>query len=122
LSFDCNSFPDTNILYIHLFNGQYFNSNIYAKKKIEIEREMLFLLAGKLGVKEINYETEMTEIVISKTDASLNIKGFKNGIQYNKNDIYNSSIKVDTSKLPLGIYILESFYVDGSVSRRVLVK
>ncbi len=93
LLFDDNPFPNTNILYIHLFNGQYYNDSIYIKKKVEYEREMLILLAGKLGIKAINYETEMTEIVISKTDASLNIKGFKNGIQYNKNVVTKTGIK-----------------------------
>jgi hypothetical protein len=84
LSFDGNSFPDTNILYIHLFNGQYFNSNIYAKKKIEIEREMLFLLAGKLGVKEINYETEIIETTITSTTAGLKLKALDKSISFNK--------------------------------------
>ncbi len=84
LSFDDNPFPNTNILYINLFNGQYYNDSIYIKKKVENEREMLILLAGKLGVKTINYETEITKTIISKTSASLNVKGFKNGIHYNK--------------------------------------
>ncbi len=93
LSFDDNPFPNTNILYVHLFNGQYYNDSIYIKKKIEYEREMLILLAGKLGVKTINYETEMTEITISKAEASLNIKSLKNGFQYNKNIETKKGIK-----------------------------
>jgi hypothetical protein len=84
LSFDDTPFPNTNILYINLFNGQYYNDSIYIKKKVENEREMLILLAGKLGVKTINYETEITKTIISKANASLNVKGFKNSIHYNK--------------------------------------
>ena len=84
LSFDGNSFPDTNILYIHLFNGQYFNSNIYAKKKIEIEREMLFLLAGKLGVREINYETELIETTIINTNAGIKLNTLDKSINFQK--------------------------------------
>ena len=63
LSFDDYPFPITNKLYIHLFNNQYYNENIYNKKKIDIEREMLFLLAGKLGVKTINYEIVIKNII-----------------------------------------------------------
>ncbi len=84
LSFDDTPFPNTNILYIHLFNGQYYNDSIYIKKKVENEREMLILLAGKLGVKTINYKTEIIKTIISKANASLNVKGLKNGIHYNK--------------------------------------
>ncbi len=85
IAFDENPFPNTNTLYIHLFNNQYYSEKIYNKKKIEIEREMLFLLAGKLGVKEINYETEIIETTISKLDSKLNIKGINTGLTFNKN-------------------------------------
>jgi hypothetical protein len=84
LSFDDTPFPNSNMLYIHLFNGQYYNDSIYIKKRIEIEREMLILLSGKLGVKNINYDSQISEITISKVNISANIKGFKNGVNYNK--------------------------------------
>jgi hypothetical protein len=85
LTFDDNPFPSTNTLYIHLFNNQYFNEKLFNKKKIEIEREMLFLLAGKLGVKEINYETEVIETTISKLNSNIKMKGINGGITFNKN-------------------------------------
>jgi hypothetical protein len=56
------------------------------------------------------------------TIKSIRIYDMNARIQYNKNDIYNSSMKIDTSKFPLGIYILEGLFVDGSVSRKILVK
>ncbi len=43
LLFDDSPFPSTNTLYIHLYNGLYYNDNIYIKKKVQYEREMLFL-------------------------------------------------------------------------------
>ena len=85
LLFDGNPFPNTNTLYIHLFNNQYYNDKIFNKKKIEIEREMLFLLAGKLGVKEINYETEIVETNITKINSVLNLKSLNGGVTFNKN-------------------------------------
>ena len=71
LTFDTLPFPNTNTLYIHLFNNQYFSENIYNKKKIEIEREMLFLLAGKLGIKKIEYATDVIETTITKINSKI---------------------------------------------------
>jgi hypothetical protein len=88
LLFDDYPFPSTNTLYIHLFNGLYYNDNIYIKKKVHYEREMLFLLAAALGVKNIEYKSEINETTISRIDAKLNIKKFKNGISYNKSIEY----------------------------------
>jgi hypothetical protein len=84
LTFDNNPFPQTNTLYIHLFNNQYFTEHIYNKTKIEVEREMLFLLAGKLGVKTINYDTEVIETSIIKTELNASIKTINASIKYNK--------------------------------------
>jgi len=74
ITFDDNYFPNVNTLYINLFSGQYYNDNIYNKKKVEKEREMLFLLAGKLGVKSIRYETEVVETTITKINSSIKAK------------------------------------------------
>ena len=84
LTFDDCPYPNPNVLYIHLFNGKYYNDLIYSKKKLSNEREMLFLLAGKLGVKLITYTTEIVESKITRCEGSIKIKGFKNGIKYNK--------------------------------------
>jgi hypothetical protein len=84
LLFDDYPFPSTNTLYIHLFNGVYYNDSIYIKKKVEYEREMLFLLAAALGVKIIEYKTEIIETTISCIDAKLNLKKFKTGVNYSK--------------------------------------
>ena len=84
LLFDDYPFPSTNTLYIHLFNGLYYNDNIYIKKKVHYEREMLFLLAAALGVQTIEYKTEIIETTISRIDAKLSIKNIKNGISYSK--------------------------------------
>ena len=84
LLFDDYPFPSTNTLYIHLFNGLYYNDSIYIKKKVHYEREMLFLLAAALGVQTIEYKTEVIETTISRTEAKLSIKKIKNGISYSK--------------------------------------
>ena len=38
LLFDDNKYPDPNILYIHLYNGLYYNDAVFNKRKIEKER------------------------------------------------------------------------------------
>jgi hypothetical protein len=84
LTFDDKKYPDTNVLYIHLFNGQYYNDSIYSKKKTEKEREMLLLIAGKLGVKELTYSTEITETKIKKINGNINVKSVQVGGGYEK--------------------------------------
>jgi hypothetical protein len=84
MTFDDKKYPDTNTLYIHLFNGHYYNDSIYSKKKNEKERDMLLLIAGKLGVKESTYSTEITEIKIKKILSGVNIDSVDSSIGYEK--------------------------------------
>ena len=78
-------YPSENVLYVHLFNGMYYNDKIYPNKKITLEREMLFLLAGNLGVRKITYDITTKENIISRNKASIKLKGVKNQIAYTKN-------------------------------------
>lgn len=84
LKFDDSLYPNINTLYIHLFNGQYYNDTIYNKKKLEIEREMLFLLAGKLGVQYISYTTDIIETTITKANAGISLKKLNLSMDFNK--------------------------------------
>ena len=84
ITFDDKKYPDINTLYIHLFNGQYYNDSIYSKKKTEKEREMLLLIAGKLGVKESTYSTQITEIKIKKLSGGVNVKSLDASVSYEK--------------------------------------
>lgn len=72
--FNDGVFPSVNILYHHLFNGYYYSDDKYSKKKLEKEREILFLLAGKLGVSKINYSVENSDIKIAYTGSSIRAK------------------------------------------------
>ena len=85
LQFDEMDYPSENVLYVHLFNGMYYNDKIYPNKKITLEREMLFLLAGNLGVRKITYDITTKENIISRNKASIKLKGVKNQIAYTKN-------------------------------------
>ncbi len=84
LLFDDSPFPNTHQLYIHLFNSKYYSDNIYNKIKIERERDMLFLLAGKLGVKKIEYSTEITEITLTKVQTGVTVKSIDNSFNFTK--------------------------------------
>ena len=85
LLFDDNKYPDPNILYIHLFNGLYYNDAVFNKRKIEKERDMLLLLAGKLGVSSIRFNTQITETTLVNIGASASVKGLENSAKYTKN-------------------------------------
>ena len=85
LLFDDKKYPDPNILYIHLYNGLYYNDAIFNKRKIEKERDMLLLLAGKLGVSSIQFSTQITETTLVNVGASFNVRGIENSCKYTKN-------------------------------------
>ena len=82
LSFDDKDYPDMNCLYIHLFNGRYYNDIIYVKKKIETEREMLTLLACKLGVKQLYYSSIITETTLLNVKGGVKLNGLDTSIKY----------------------------------------
>jgi hypothetical protein len=83
--FDDKNIPTSNQLYIHMFKNLYYSDTIYNKKLMEKEREHLFLLAGKLGVNEIKYETEISETSVIQTSAGTTVKKLSNTILYSKN-------------------------------------
>lgn len=91
ITFDDMLFPNINTLYINLHNNQYYNNNIYIKKKVEIEKNMLFILAGKLGVKTIKYESDIIETTITKINKNefnktiINKKGLSGIEEYSNN-------------------------------------
>ena len=92
-SFDEMECPCENVLYIHLFGGQYYNDKIYSKKKLEIERDLLFFIAGNLGVSKINYTIHKNETVITSTSTGLRFRGVRNKITYAKSTL--SSAKTE---------------------------
>jgi hypothetical protein len=81
--FDDNLYPEINTLYIHLFNGLYYNDKIYSKKKLDMEREMLLLLAGKLGVRLLTYTCVRKETTLTRINAGIKAYLFNTGIKYN---------------------------------------
>ena len=84
LMFDNELEPKLNVTYIHLFNGEYFSEHKYSKKKLQKERELLFLLAAKLGVSSIEYNTDITETTLEKVNSSVNVKQIDASVTYSK--------------------------------------
>ena len=83
-NFDDNKYPKLNTLYIHLFNGDYYSDDLYTNRKADREREILFLLAIKLGVKSIYYETEIIETTMSGIKGGLNVENIDLSSTYKK--------------------------------------
>ena len=82
--FDNEYVPKINVLYIKLIEGEYYSADLYSKTKMEKERQMLILLAGKLGVSTIHYKTEIIETTISNNAASISVKDVGLNASYNK--------------------------------------
>ena len=82
-TFDDQGKPQVNTLYIYLVDGKYYNDKWYTKKKFELEREMILLLAGKLGVRELTYTCRTTETIMSDIRGGLAAKWFTAGMKYN---------------------------------------
>ena len=82
-TFDDQVKPQVNTLYIYLVDGKYYNDKWYTKKKFDLEREMILLLAGKLGVRELTYTCQTTETVMSDIRGGLAAKWFTAGLKYN---------------------------------------
>jgi hypothetical protein len=110
LFFDDMKFPNPNVLYIHMFNGYYYNDTIYSKKKLEKEREMLLLLAGKLGVKKITYTIEVSETTFDKINGEIKVQNIDSNIKYSKNTKQSSITKSTESYLNRGapVYLLSN--------------
>ena len=83
-TFDDNDRPKLNTLYIHLIGGDYYSDDNYSKKKTEKERQILFLLAGKLGVKSIIYKTEILEINLLEVDTHIDIQQIQGNTKFTK--------------------------------------
>ena len=82
--FNDDFFPKMNVLYVHLIGGEYYTDDIYTKKKTEKERDILFLLAAKLGVKTINYKITKVIHTMKKMNVNAKIKKSKTQFKYSK--------------------------------------
>lgn len=82
--FNDDFFPKLNVLYVHLIGGEYYTDDIYTKKKTERERDILFLLAAKLGVKTIEYKIKKIVNTMKKLDMNMKIKKSKTEFKYSK--------------------------------------
>ena len=83
-TFDDDISPKLNTLYIHLTGGDYYSDILYSKKKTEREREILFLLAAKLGASKIIYNTDIVETQITKTNGSMKTNNIDMSSTYSK--------------------------------------
>ena len=125
--FDDMPYPNTNTLYILLLNNNnhyyYYNDTIYNQKKMEIEREMLFLLAGKLGVQYISYKTEIIETTISEASAGIDAKMINTSARYKKDTIIKKGISGKETYLNRGapVYLKSNnlFDVEKNIEERM---
>ena len=74
LTYNDNSSPELNILYIHLNKNKYYTDTTYSQQKTDLEKEILFLITGLLGGKNISSNSYIpnSSLSISRQSFELN--------------------------------------------------
>ena len=94
-TFNDNSFPEINTIYIRLTQNKYYSDTIYPQKKVELEREILLLLTGLLGGNKITCNSNVSKNYSNSLNVSLNTNALDESVQYNNSSIINNNIKRD---------------------------
>jgi len=74
LTFDFETEPEYNKLYIHLCGTLYFSDDNYSRYRMNLEKELLLLLSGYLGAKEINIIDNKTVNDEMNVSSSVNVE------------------------------------------------
>ena len=95
LTFDFDTEPEYNKLYIHLCGTLYFSDDNYSRYRMNLEKELLLLLSGYLGAKEINIIDNKTVNDETNVSANVNIECATNdvGVGNTNNNTQKISIK-----------------------------
>ena len=89
--FNNKHYPQLNTLYIRLSDGEYYTADLYGRKKLQKEQEILMLIAGKLGVSTIEYTIETFETTLRQVSVSAKVQDVDIGGGFKK-----SRVKKDT--------------------------
>lgn len=84
--FDDERYPKLNTLYIHLSDGDYYSDTLFSKRKTEREKDMLILLAARLGLKKITYKTITVETEMKRVRADATVAKNSVGITFAKTE------------------------------------
>ena len=69
-TFDYDTSPELNKLYIYLCGNLYFSDSNYTRYRLNLEKDLLLLICGYLGVKEINVDESRN----NKTQKNMELK------------------------------------------------
>lgn len=89
LLFDYESLPELNKLYIYLCGSLYFSDDNYSKFKFNLEKELLLLLCGYLGCKEVSIITNNKNVNENKIETNLELNNISENININNNKNYD---------------------------------
>ena len=89
LLFDYESLPELNKLYIYLCGSLYFSDDNYSKFKFNLEKELLLLLCGYLGCKEVSIITNNKNVNENKIETNIELNNISENININNNKNYD---------------------------------
>ncbi len=95
LTFDYEKKPDLNKLYIYLSGSLYFSDENYSRYRMNLEKELLLLLCGYLGAKQIKIIDNNTENNTQILSSEIDIQNCSENIKFEtkKNKDYKNTIK-----------------------------
>ena len=93
-TFDYEKDPELNKLYIHLCGTLYFSDNNYSRYRMNLEKELLLLLSGYLGAKEINIIDNKIINTEKKASSSINVEGGSNSVEIGNSNTNSQKITI----------------------------
>ncbi len=93
-TFDYEKDPELNKLYIHLCGTLYFSDNNYSRYRMNLEKELLLLLSGYLGAKEINIIDNKIINTEKKVSSSINVEGGTNSVEIGNTNTNSQKISI----------------------------
>ena len=92
-TWDDNTIPEVNVLYIWLTDNKYYSDKVYSEKKTELEREILLIIAGLLGAKTVECKVKLHTNDILLVNEGIKASGVieHDGSYENKNEETNDT-------------------------------
>ena len=91
LTFDYENRPELNKLYIYLCGTLYFSAENYTRYRLNLEKDLLLLICGNLGAKEISVEEQRLNREEHSAKLNLNVENVNTEIE-------NTKMSEDSSK------------------------
>ena len=89
-TFDYDTSPELNKLYIYLCGNLYFSDSNYTRYRLNLEKDLLLLICNYLGVKEINVDESRNNKTQTNMELSLDVSNVTTKLENSKMNEKNS--------------------------------